>query len=287
MADAKISALPASTTPLSGTEVLPIVQSGATKQVSIANLTTGREVFAGTLSVGGTNAPAGFGSKVLVEGGDASIANAFALKLWSSGNNDVNTIKTTGTRQLSVFNNDGADECLRVTYNRDIQAIAGNFIVGTSGKGIDFSADGQAAGMTSELLDDYEEGTFTPTLINSSGLNAPTYTTQTGVYTKVGDRVDFSLTVTLATFGTLDTGGLMIPTSCLPFAPRNVNSTFYVYFTNFLSSYVAVLAEFIATYGFVLYGQAAAGVNAVSSGAIARGNIAETASIRFNGTYFV
>lgn len=39
MADTKISALPASTTPLAGTEVLPIVQSGATKQVSVHDLT--------------------------------------------------------------------------------------------------------------------------------------------------------------------------------------------------------------------------------------------------------
>jgi hypothetical protein len=42
MADTKISALPASTTPLAGTEVLPIVQSSSTKQVSVANLTAGR-----------------------------------------------------------------------------------------------------------------------------------------------------------------------------------------------------------------------------------------------------
>jgi hypothetical protein len=46
MADSKISALPASTTPLAGTEVLPIVQSGATKQVSAANFTAGRAVSA-------------------------------------------------------------------------------------------------------------------------------------------------------------------------------------------------------------------------------------------------
>ena len=35
MADVKISGLPATTVPLAGTEVLPIVQGGATKQVSI------------------------------------------------------------------------------------------------------------------------------------------------------------------------------------------------------------------------------------------------------------
>lgn len=46
MADAKISALPASTTPLAGTEVLPIVQGGTTKQVSVANLTAGRPISA-------------------------------------------------------------------------------------------------------------------------------------------------------------------------------------------------------------------------------------------------
>jgi hypothetical protein len=47
MADVKISGLPASTTPLAGTEVLPIVQGGVTKQVSVANLTDGRNVTVG------------------------------------------------------------------------------------------------------------------------------------------------------------------------------------------------------------------------------------------------
>ena len=50
MADSKISALPASTTPLAGTEVLPIVQGTATKQVSVANLTAGRAVSALSLT---------------------------------------------------------------------------------------------------------------------------------------------------------------------------------------------------------------------------------------------
>jgi trimeric autotransporter adhesin len=53
MADLKISALPASTTPLAGTEVLPLVQGGQTKQVSVANLTLGRAVS--LLSVTSTN----------------------------------------------------------------------------------------------------------------------------------------------------------------------------------------------------------------------------------------
>ena len=65
MADVKISALPASTTPLAGTEVLPIVQSSTTKQVSVANLTAGRAVSAlsltstTTLGVTGTSTLSG------------------------------------------------------------------------------------------------------------------------------------------------------------------------------------------------------------------------------------
>ena len=58
MADTKISALPASTTPLAGTEVLPIVQSSSTKQVSVANLTAGRSFDALGMTLTSTDAGA-------------------------------------------------------------------------------------------------------------------------------------------------------------------------------------------------------------------------------------
>jgi hypothetical protein len=51
MPDVKISALPAATTPLAGTELVPIVQSGVTEQVTVANLTAGRTVGAATVNV--------------------------------------------------------------------------------------------------------------------------------------------------------------------------------------------------------------------------------------------
>jgi hypothetical protein len=50
MADLKISQLPAATTPLAGSEVLPIVQSGTTKQVTIDNLTAGKAMSASTVA---------------------------------------------------------------------------------------------------------------------------------------------------------------------------------------------------------------------------------------------
>jgi len=59
-----------------------------------------------------------------------------------------------------------------------------------SGKGIDFSANSNASGMTSELLDDYEEGTWTPSYSTTSGsFSAITYSYQQGWYTKVGNHV--------------------------------------------------------------------------------------------------
>ena len=46
MADTKISALPAASTPLTGSEVVPLNQSGVTSNVTVANLTAGRNVYA-------------------------------------------------------------------------------------------------------------------------------------------------------------------------------------------------------------------------------------------------
>jgi hypothetical protein len=58
MANTKISALTGATTPLAGTEVLPIVQSSTTKQVSVANLTAGRAVSAASLALTTSPLPA-------------------------------------------------------------------------------------------------------------------------------------------------------------------------------------------------------------------------------------
>ena len=65
----------------------------------------------------------------------------------------------------------------------DLNLIDGNLKF-ASGHGIDFSANSNAGGMTNELLDDYERGTWTPTLNVTA-----TYTTQLGVYVKIGKLV--------------------------------------------------------------------------------------------------
>jgi hypothetical protein len=67
----------------------------------------------------------------------------------------------------------------------DVTVSTGNVVIGTSGKGIDFSAT--AGTGTSELLADYEEGTWTP---SPSGITVNSGTpVYTGYYTKVGRLV--------------------------------------------------------------------------------------------------
>jgi len=71
----------------------------------------------------------------------------------------------------------------------DQTVVDGNIVIATSGKGIDFSATPGTG--TSELLDDYEEGTWTPTLAtDGTNFASVTYSGVTAArYTKVGNVV--------------------------------------------------------------------------------------------------
>ena len=69
----------------------------------------------------------------------------------------------------------------------------GNLVIGTAGKGIDFSVTSSGSGtMTSELFSDYEEGTWTATLKGSVS-DPTTPVTATGRYTRVGRLVTISV----------------------------------------------------------------------------------------------
>lgn len=96
----------------------------------------------------------------------------------------------------------------------------GNLVIGTATKGIDFSANTSAPGMTSELLDWYEEGTFTPTLAGNTTPGTHTYTTQVGRYTRIGNRVNFDIAIVVNTMGTGGNAGAGDTTiTGLPFTP--------------------------------------------------------------------
>ena len=75
---------------------------------------------------------------------------------------------------------------VRVKINNDVTVSTGNLVIGTSGRGIDFSAaSGSASGSNNSLLDDYEEGTWTPTFDGNAGTN----TSGNCTYIKIGNVV--------------------------------------------------------------------------------------------------
>lgn len=173
MADKKISDLTGATTPLAGTEVLPIVQSSSTKKVSVANLTAGRAVAglsfvadARTTFFGGGFYDANFvgnNAGIFIGGGPTVIPSNGA----GSASNGTLSLGRSDYRFKDIY-------------------ISGNVVV-EPGKGIDFSANTAAPGMTSELLTWYEEGAWTPVATSASG-TITTYTSN-GRYTRIGNTV--------------------------------------------------------------------------------------------------
>ena len=92
-----------------------------------------------------------------------------ALPFDSSGNTTVNQTLTTTSANITT----GGTNNLTISD--------GNLVIGTSGHGIDFSATADGTTMSSELLDDYEEGSWTATCDNSVTLSWNTL-----YYTRVG-----------------------------------------------------------------------------------------------------
>jgi len=112
--------------------------------------------------------------------------------------------------QLRIFGQ--GSEVAQFDASNNFNLIGGGNLVVNSGQGIDFSAT--AGTGTSELLDDYEEGVWTPTATSQTG--AITTYTSSGTYTKIGRSVTITAGVVLTDVGTA-AGKMFI--SSLPFAP--------------------------------------------------------------------
>ena len=96
----------------------------------------------------------------------------------------------------------------------NVTVTDGNLVFGSVGHGIDFSnASGSASGSASALLDDYEEGTYSPTIAN--GMTSVAYNIQAGFYRKIGSLVEFNFYI-LTNTGSYDTNGAHLKIS-LPF----------------------------------------------------------------------
>jgi hypothetical protein len=179
MANTKISALTSATTPLAGTEVLPIVQSGATVKVANNDLRPKQiqsNATSGVLQIAG---PAAASTRVM----------------------------TTPDANFTAARTDAAQ-----SFTGDQTLSTGNLVQGTAAKGINFTANTPAAGMTSQLLNWYEEGTWTPSTAFAAFVGAAS---SSGTYTRVGRQVTVNGTLTGATSVTVGASGIL--TTSLPF----------------------------------------------------------------------
>jgi len=212
MADLKISALTASTTPLAGTEVLPIVQSSTTKQVSVANLTAGRSVGAAKVNINTSTefgllnvSSTGANDSVVTIGDFSTPANSVGIYGRVNGAG-VFSIKTAGVA-IRLSSDSG--------LANPVDILNGNVVPGTAAKGINFTANTPAAGSTSQLFNWYEEGTWTPVLRGS--VSDPTVAgVVSGAYTRTGRLVTFTLEIITSSVtggsGTLTVSGLPFTT---------------------------------------------------------------------------
>ena len=101
-------------------------------------------------------------------------------------------------------------------FNGDVKVLSGDIQMG-SGRGINFSASSNAGGMTSETLDDYEEGLWTLTIATSGTGESVSIGSTTGTYTKIGRQVTATIytsgvNVSAAGSGAVLLGGL--PFTC-------------------------------------------------------------------------
>ena len=144
MADLKISQLPAASTPLAGTEVLPIVQSGSTVQVSVNNLTAGKAVSASTVSATTVTATTLAGSL------DTNVA---AAKLTVSGTSvvasgtDTNisltlTPKGTGVVTTAASYSDGAGKLRAIPQSGSAKVSSYTLATTDVGEFIEIGASG-------------------------------------------------------------------------------------------------------------------------------------------------
>ena len=140
-------------------------------------------------------------------GGDAQIivettANAERAQIefksphatWVTGTFGGNTtgdwLTYTTSDADAIFHQNGSEK-FRIKGDGDVSINDGNLDIATAGHGINFGATTQAGGATSELLADYEEGSFTPTL--AGGGTSISYSEQLGYYRKIGKTVFVSV----------------------------------------------------------------------------------------------
>jgi len=155
---------------------------------------------------------------------DGGAANTNDLVIYT--NSSQSYIRANGARNLDIMRNGSTV----ATFNA-------NGIALPSGLGIDFSAASpSAAGSSSAVLDDYEEGTWTPTWLQTGDFTLGNATLE-GTYTKIGRLVYITMRFEMGSTTSLGTG-YVYNINGLPFAIASNTNTFLVSASNASNNWI-------------------------------------------------
>ena len=203
-------------------------------------------------SVGiGTNSPTAYAGTFL-HIHDTSTRSALRLTNSSSGTtrDDGFELETRDGYAQIVYRENGYlvlatnnTEAARITSTGNVEIANGNLVFSTAGKGIDFSATANSSGtMTSELLSDYEEGTWTPN--QGSGVTVSGSFSSGGYYTKIGRTVTVHARLQGSTNVSVSGNGIICTN--LPF---QVNATIANYITGSLTNWSWNISNTVMAFG--------------------------------------
>ena len=186
------------------------------------------------------NGQAEFKNRVTIHSTDSDTSAALLI-LNQAGSVNQHIFYGNGTVSLV-----GGKVAIDTNGNLDLRASGGNLFF-DSGKGVSFADTADSSGtMSSELFDDYEEGSWTP--IDSSGESLSL--TASGRYTKSGNLLFCTFDITYPT----QSGSNNAKVAGLPFAASttNLQGSGSIAWTNFGSAITFYMGSFTNSFGFNL-----------------------------------
>jgi hypothetical protein len=235
-----VTSVAALTLGTTGTDLSSTVANGTTTPVITLNVPTASAANRGALSAADWTT---FNGKYSVGGALGTPSSGTVTNL--TGTASININGTVGATTASTV---AATTVVASSTIKGATTISvGNATPSASGAGITFPAT-QSASTNANTLDDYEEGTWTPTFSRNGANPSLTYTAS-GAYTKVGRLVTVSAKMSISAVAAQGTGANIV--QGLPFTPEGTYTSFgTVYFNSAFATIVtyAVSVEAVSSY---------------------------------------